>query len=203
MCDKFWGDQPSDITNISNQLQPKKAWLCPCYAKTFRGLGTRRWVTYPLASFAPSQLLTEQIIPPKKSDQRKVTTMGFLKNKYQTKLKQTQWFHDTNPPHFTHAEQTGIHEDWHHAELPAGAMNWTLGVQRPFEIAPAFFFWRINSVRPFFGEVRGNNFLMQPICILSIPNHFWGAPALIVPGHRNILSPHCYPKSQSRGKILF
>ena len=215
MCDIFWGDQPSDITNISNQLQPKKAWLCPCYAKTFRGLGTRRWKPYPLASFAPSQLLTEQIIPPKKSDQRKVTTMGFLKpNTRLYKLKQTQWFHDTNPPHFTHAEQTGIHEDWHHAELPAGAMNWTLGVQRPFEIAPAVFFLE-NQLRPsiFRGSQR-QQFLDAAYFLHSIhPKPFLGGssvdspgapeyskctplPKETIPGQNTILTAHRYPVSQ-------
>lgn len=181
----------------------QKSLVMPMLRQNISRIGDKKVGNLPfgvLCSFPTSNRTNHT---PKKIRSKEGYHHGFPQNKYQTKLKQTQWFHDTNPPHFTHSEQTGIHEDWHHAELPAGAMNWTLGVQRPFEIAPAFFFWRINSLRPFFGEVRGNNFLMQPICILWNPNHFWGAPPLIVPGHRNILSAHHYPKSQSRGKILF
>lgn len=188
MCDKFWGDQPSDITNISNQLQPKKAWLCPCYSKTFRGLGTKKVGNLPfgvLCSFPTSNRTNHT---PKKIRSKEGYHHGFPQNKYQTKLKQTQWFHDTNPPHFTHAEQTGIHEDWHHAELPAGAMNWTLGVQRPFEIAPAVFFLE-NQLRPsiFRGSQR-QQFLDAAYLHSIHPKPFLGGPSKYLKIQPNISS---------------
>ena len=191
----------------------QKSLVMPMLRQNISRIGDKKVGNLPfgvLCSFPTSNRTNHT---PKKIRSKEGYHHGFPQNKYQTKLKQTQWFHDTNPPHFTHSEQTGIHEDWHHAELPAGAMNWTLGVQRPFEIAPAFFFLENQLPPSIFRGSQRQQFLDAAYLHSMKPKPFLGGPSVdspgapeyskctplpkeSIPGQNTILTAHRYPVSQ-------